>query len=130
MDQLSTKITWGAIVTILTLAFSSGTGWISIFNNKDANDRQWTRINDLEAKTDTHDAQLKSYTNMLASYDKSNRDLSTAITGLTVATQVASNQAKLDASQRERDARFISKLSDDMSNIRVKVERIEEKLLK
>lgn len=123
------KITWTVLVTIVGLAFSSGTGWISIFNNKDTNDKQWTRINALESASSTSKAQLTAYHSLILSQEKSNKELSTAITGLTVATQVASSQAKSDAVQRERDAKFISKLSEDINGIKMKIERIEEKLL-
>ena len=130
IDIQSPRVTWAAVFTIVSLAFSSGTGWFVIFDNKEVNDKQWSRVNHLESKSEKHETQLNFYTKLMASSEESNRQLSNAITGLTIATKVASEQARRDGLQREKDSRVMNSLSDDMTNIKIKVGRIEEKLSK
>lgn len=130
LDIQSTRVTWAAVLTIVSLAFSSGTGWFVIFDNKEVNTKQWDRLNYLESKSEKHDTQLIFYAKLSASSEESNRQLSSAITELTIATKVASEQARQDGLRREKDSRVMNSLSDDMTNIKIKVGRIEEKLSK
>lgn len=126
VDIQSPKITWAAIISVITLAFSSGTGWVSIFNNKDTNASQWRRINALEAKVESY----STLPDTIRAYEASNKELSSAIVSLTIATQVSSEQSKANAAQRSRDTMIINQISQDITNLKIQVGRIQEKILK
>ena len=126
VDIQSPKITWAAIISVITLAFSSGTGWVSIFNNKDTNASQWRRINNLEAKVESY----SGLPDTIRAYEASNKELSGAIVSLTIATQVSSEQSKANAAQRSRDTMIINQISQDITNLKIQVGRIQEKILK
>ena len=126
LQNESPLITWSVVVYLIFIAFSSGTAWISIFDNKETDVKQWSRINVMEDTVERHSAQIEMYASMASSISQ----LSEATTDLKVATEVASRQAKIDAENRVRNDRVMSRLSTDMTNIKIQVGRIEEKLSK
>ena len=126
LQNESPLITWSVVVYLIFIAFSSGTAWISIFDNKETDVKQWSRINAMEDTVERHSAQIEMYASMASSISQ----LSEATTDLKVATEVASRQAKIDAENRVRNDHVMSRLSTDMTNIKIQVGRIEEKLSK
>jgi len=126
LQNESPLITWSVVVYLIFIAFSSGTAWISIFDNKETDVKQWSRINVMEDTVERHSAQIEMYASMASSISQ----LSEATTDLKVATEVASRQAKIDAENRVRNDHVMSRLSTDMTNIKIQVGRIEEKLSK
>ena len=126
LQNESPLITWSVVVYLIFIAFSSGTAWVSIFDNKETDVKQWSRINVMEDTVERHSAQIEMYASMASSISQ----LSEATTDLKVATEVASRQAKIDAENRVRNGRVMSRLSTDMTNIKIQVGRIEEKLSK
>jgi len=128
LDVHNPKITWAVLFTVATLVFYSGGLTYQINQNEMTNVTQWRYINKNGDGVEAlgHDsAKIEALSNSLNEMKASNNALTSAVTQLTITmgsremqdSRAKEDRAKLDA--------FMLRVSAELSDVKVKVTRIE-----
>lgn len=118
------RLNVAALWILVCLIFSTGIAWKQIIDAADTNARQWDAIKLNKETVSRVDAMSSD----ISDYKQSNKELTTAVNGLTIAVGSWNQKAERDKEDRIKTDVFMLKLSEDFSKMSVKIGRIEERL--